>query len=80
MLMGMDTDELRRRRKALGMTQEQLAHVLGVSRQSVFMWESGRTTIPALLELALRCLEYECGMREPRPAAGDEERHRGTSA
>jgi DNA-binding XRE family transcriptional regulator len=57
MLMGMDTDELRQRRKALGMTQEQLARVLGVSRQSVFMWESGRTAIPALLELALRCLE-----------------------
>jgi DNA-binding XRE family transcriptional regulator len=57
MLMGMDTDELRQRRKALGMTQEQLARVLGVSRQSVFMWESGRTAIPALLELALRYLE-----------------------
>jgi DNA-binding XRE family transcriptional regulator len=60
----MNTDELRRRRKALGMTQEQLARVLGVSRQSVFMWESGRTAIPALLELALRCLEYESGLRD----------------
>jgi DNA-binding XRE family transcriptional regulator len=69
MLMGMNTDELRRRRKALGMTQEQLAHVLGVSRQSVFMWESGRTAIPALLALALRCLEYESGLREVRQDA-----------
>jgi DNA-binding XRE family transcriptional regulator len=62
--MGMTTDELRRRRKALGMTQEQLARVLDVSRQSVYMWESGRTAIPALLELALRCLEYERGLIE----------------
>lgn len=32
------------RRKMLGLTQEQLAHTLGVSRQTVTKWETGEST------------------------------------
>jgi transcriptional regulator with XRE-family HTH domain len=33
--------EILRRRKAMGMTQEELASRMGVSRQSVAKWETG---------------------------------------
>lgn len=55
----MNREELRRRRESLGMSQDQLARALGVTRQSVYMWEAGRTAIPALLDLALRALEID---------------------
>lgn len=55
----MNAEELRRRREALGMSQEALARALGVSRQSVYMWERGRTPLPGLLAAALRWVEHE---------------------
>lgn len=54
----MTKEDLRRRRDVLGFTQEELAEKLGVTRQSVYMWEAGKTNIPALLNLALRHLEW----------------------
>lgn len=50
---------MRRRREALGLSQEHFARTLGVSRQSVYMWEAGKTQPPAMLDLALRYLEQE---------------------
>lgn len=62
--MGVTPDELRARRAALGMTQEQLAAALGVDRVSVARWEADPTTAnsrqaPAILEPALRSIESE---------------------
>jgi transcriptional regulator with XRE-family HTH domain len=61
----MDSEDLKRRRKALGLTQEQLAQALGVTRQSVYLWETG-TRLPAgrLLDLAMRGLEQEIRERD----------------
>ena len=54
----MDADDVRRRRKALGLTQAALATVLGVRQNTVSRWEIGEM-MPAgrLLELALQTLE-----------------------
>lgn len=44
--------EILRRRKAMGMTQEELASRMGVSRQSVAKWETGLSS-PDIDRLAL---------------------------
>ena len=43
-------DQLARLRKENNYTQEQLAHILGVSRQAVSKWESG-TAFPEIVKL-----------------------------
>jgi DNA-binding XRE family transcriptional regulator len=49
--------ELRAWRKRLGMTQEMLRVELGVSRQTIVVWEALDKPIPRLTELALIALE-----------------------
>jgi transcriptional regulator with XRE-family HTH domain len=44
-------------RKQQGLGVETLAALLGVHRQTVWQWETGRRAIPAYLELALKQLE-----------------------
>jgi DNA-binding transcriptional regulator YiaG len=44
-----------RKQQVLGV--EALAALLGVHRQTLWQWETGRRAIPAYLELALRQLE-----------------------
>jgi DNA-binding XRE family transcriptional regulator len=51
-----DVSELRAIRHLLGLTRDQLAKELGVSRQSLYAWEVGRTPIPRVVRLALRLL------------------------
>jgi transcriptional regulator with XRE-family HTH domain len=46
-------------RKQQGLGVEALAALLGVHRQTVWQWETGRRAIPKYLELALRQLEKE---------------------
>ena len=58
----MTGEELREWRARLGMSQEELARLLEVTRQSVYMWEKGDTRPPGMLELALRWLEHEAGV------------------
>ena len=41
-------------RKAMGLTQEQLGELVGVSRQAVSKWESGQT-VPDALTVAKLC-------------------------
>jgi len=53
----MKPEELRRRREALGLTQEQLARELDVTTMSVSRWERGVHPIPLYIGLALEALE-----------------------
>lgn len=50
-------DDLRAWRKARGLTQEQLARRLGVSRLAVQSWEGARRPIPPMLRPALNGLD-----------------------
>lgn len=53
----MKSDELKQRREALGLTQEQLARELDVTTMSVSRWERGVYPIPHYIELALEAIE-----------------------
>jgi transcriptional regulator with XRE-family HTH domain len=53
----MDADELKGKRKALEMTQAQLAEALGVNIMTVSRWERGLRSIPSHLSLALEAIE-----------------------
>jgi transcriptional regulator with XRE-family HTH domain len=55
----MDGKELAAWRRERGLTQEQLAQLLGVHKLTVSQWESGRRNTPGrLLELALEAVEH----------------------
>lgn len=53
------SDELKARRLALKLSQNQLANLLGVSTTTVARWEQGVAKIgtPKMLQLALEALE-----------------------
>jgi transcriptional regulator with XRE-family HTH domain len=53
----MDKEGLKTWRRQQGLTQRQLAEMLGVSTMAVAYWEWGKRSIPALLPLALEALE-----------------------
>jgi transcriptional regulator with XRE-family HTH domain len=53
----MKPDELRRRREALGMTQDDLARELGVKMMTVCRWERGVYPIPRHIGLAIEAIE-----------------------
>lgn len=53
----MKPEELKRRREALGLTQEQLARELEVTTMTVSRWERGVHDIPNYIGLALEALE-----------------------
>lgn len=48
------SDQIRKYRKEKGLSQDELAEKLGVSRQSISLWENGQTqpTIENILALA----------------------------
>ena len=50
----MTPDELTTRREQLGLTQAELARMLGVPALYVWRWEDGRYKVPALMDMALR--------------------------
>jgi transcriptional regulator with XRE-family HTH domain len=51
---------VKRRREAMGMTQEQLAAALGVRKSNVSAWENGRSTpITGVFFLLCQVLEVE---------------------
>ncbi len=52
----MDRQELRERRRRLGLTQAQLAEALGVTTRAVGKWEAGDAPIAPSIELAIRYL------------------------
>ena len=52
-------DEIRQAREALGLTQEELAAALGLTRrQTVTAWETGDRSPPPYLRLALERLGW----------------------
>ena len=64
MITSPSPDEIRQAREALGMTQEELAAALGLSRrQTVTAWETGDRSPPPYLRLALERL----GSTRPTP-------------
>lgn len=73
----MTPEELRERRTALGLTQEQLGDLIGKPRNTITRWESGSLAIrdQALLSLALEALE-----RRPRPDTPETAAHKAEAA
>jgi DNA-binding transcriptional regulator YiaG len=59
LLPPMTPEEFRARRKALALTQQQLADLLGVTPQAIRNWESGRGHIRRVVDLAMKRLEAE---------------------
>jgi len=55
----MKPEELTAWRKERGLTQIELAAILGVTNVCVSRWESGARHIPAFLHLALECLKVK---------------------
>jgi transcriptional regulator with XRE-family HTH domain len=53
----MKPEELRQRREALQMTQDDLARSFGVKPMTVSRWERGVYPIPHYIELALEAIE-----------------------
>jgi transcriptional regulator with XRE-family HTH domain len=54
-----DSKELRKRRKKMNLTQEELGEKLGVSGNTVARWERELNPIPSYLELALESIERQ---------------------
>lgn len=59
--------DLRERRRALSLSQGDCARLAGSATRTWQRWETGEQDIPLWIELFLRCLEYEAGIR-PAPA------------
>ncbi len=58
----MTKEELRQKRKNLGLTQIELAEELDVKNNTVARWESGvLPTIPKMVELAMQAIEMNHG-------------------
>lgn len=72
----MTPDELRARRKALGLSQTKLAEALGATQHTVSRWERGKMAITGprsvWLDLEMQRVERERKprRRRPRSAAG----------
>jgi transcriptional regulator with XRE-family HTH domain len=55
----MDKDAFRRARQRLGLTQEELAKRLGKNRLSIIRYESGFTSVPKAVEMAVKLIKAE---------------------
>jgi transcriptional regulator with XRE-family HTH domain len=53
----MTGEALKRRRKAFGLTQAELAKKLGVSWSAVARWETGQRRVPRMAEILLGYIE-----------------------
>jgi transcriptional regulator with XRE-family HTH domain len=71
-MLGMKGAELREWRLALGLTQQELADKLEVSRNTVARWERDEMAIPGFLHLALKSIESEAanGVASKSPPKG----------
>jgi transcriptional regulator with XRE-family HTH domain len=57
MILAMKPDDLKARREALKLTQDQLARELGIDVMTVSRWERGARSIPPYLSLAIETVE-----------------------
>ena len=48
---------LKTKREKLGLTQTELADILGVKMNTVYRWESGILAVPKSIELAMETVE-----------------------
>jgi DNA-binding transcriptional regulator YiaG len=62
----MTPEELTNRREELGLTQSELARMLGVPRAYVWRWEDGRYKVPPLMDMALRGVEATLNLQPRR--------------
>jgi len=69
----MTPEQLKQWREKHQHSQQSLAEVLGVYRETVARWENGTREIPSLLALALEALEY----REEVKKTGDTGKRKG---
>lgn len=53
----MEGKELKQKREELGLTQTELADILGVKMNTVYRWESGILQVPKSIELAMETVE-----------------------
>ncbi|MCD9187261.1 MAG: helix-turn-helix domain-containing protein [Pyrinomonadaceae bacterium] len=53
----MEGKELKQKRESLGLTQTELAEILGVKMNTVYRWESGILDVPKSIELAMETVE-----------------------
>lgn len=54
----MTPEQLASLRESIRMTRDQLAEALGVDRTTIWRWETGATTIPVYLPLALLWIRH----------------------
>jgi len=62
----MEADNIRNLRRNLGMTQEEFAHLLGITVATVNRWENGHNSPTRLARKALYDLAAEGGIRGPQ--------------
>lgn len=62
----MNGKELKKERKKLDFTQEQLANELGVTANTVARWERDEMKIPSFLHLALKTVEREYKLKDQK--------------
>jgi DNA-binding transcriptional regulator YiaG len=55
----MEGTELKQKRENLGLTQTELADILGVKMNTVYRWESGILAVPKVVELAMITVERQ---------------------
>ncbi|MBA2494528.1 MAG: DUF1870 family protein [Acidobacteria bacterium] len=60
----MKGEELKEKREKLGLTQTELADILGVKMNTVYRWESGILFVPKSIELAMETVERNSNRKE----------------
>jgi len=70
-MLFVETEELKKRRERLGLTQAQLAEILGVAETTVWRYEKGATAIPKYMDLVLQALEAKLIENLKKPIEND---------
>lgn len=71
-----DGKELKTRRETLGMTQGDLADLMGVTTPAISRWEAGKRRLPKMAVLLLAYIEEKLTKRHARSGRANNERKR----